>query len=50
MADLTAELRARRDRMGVLSTPGLIARNFGLVLIDGIRALVSALSTQALAM
>lgn len=43
---LRAELSERRSRMGLLSTPGLILRNFTLVIFDGFRALVSALLAQ----
>ncbi|KAJ1638202.1 hypothetical protein T492DRAFT_900323 [Pavlovales sp. CCMP2436] len=50
MADdrLRAELKAKRDRMGLASTPGLILRNFALVIIDGLRALIASLLGQRL--
>ena len=32
--------------MGLLTTPGLILRNFGLVMVDGLRALVYGLLAQ----
>lgn len=43
---LRAELKAKRDRMGLLSTPSLILRNFALVIFDGVRALIAALLAQ----
>jgi len=43
-----AELKAKRDKMGLLSTPVTLLRNFALVLVDGVRALVLGLLAQRL--
>jgi hypothetical protein len=39
-------MKAQREQMGLLSTPGLIVRNFALVLVDGVRAIVYGLLAQ----
>lgn len=43
---LHAQLKAKRDAMGLLSTPGKTLGNFGLVIMDGIKAVAGAILAQ----